>query len=80
MLLWSCIPYRGEWRYTVRAHKVMLVDVGHVGQNLYLACEAMGLGTCAIGAYDQLKTDAFLRLDGHDEFVLYLAPVGYPTT
>lgn len=76
VFVWSCIPYRGEWRYTVRAHKVMLIDVGHVCQNLYLACEAMGCGTCAVGAYDQGAMDRFLRLDGEDEFVVYLAPVG----
>ena len=45
-------------------------------QNLYLACEAIGAGTCAIGAYDQLKLDLALGLDGTDEFVIYLAPVG----
>lgn len=75
---WSCIPYRGEWRYTVAAHKVMLLDAGHLCQNLYLAAEAIGAGTCAIGAYDQDAADKFLRLDGKDEFVVYLAPVGIP--
>ena len=74
--IWSCVPYRGEWRYTIAAHKVMLLDAGHLCQNLYLACEAIGAGTCAIGAYDQDAIDAFLRLDGQDEFVVYLAPVG----
>jgi len=74
--IWSCVPYRGEWRYATAAHKVMLLDAGHVCQNLYLACEALGAGTCAIGAYNQDAMDAFLRLDGQDEFVVYLAPVG----
>jgi len=76
VFFWSCIPYRGEWRYAIAAHKVMLLDAGHVCQNLYLACESIGAGTCAIGAYDQGATDAFLRLDGQDEFIVYLAPVG----
>ena len=74
--LWSCVPYRGEWRYGPRAHKVALLDAGHVGQNLYLACESLGLGTCTIAAYDQQAIDALLGLDGHNEFVVYLAPVG----
>ncbi|GAA0729439.1 SagB/ThcOx family dehydrogenase [Clostridium malenominatum] len=74
--IWSCIPYRGEWRYHVSAHKTMLLDAGHLCQNLYLACEAIGCGTCAIGAYDQIAIDKFLRIDGEDEFVVYLAPVG----
>jgi SagB-type dehydrogenase family enzyme len=56
----------------------MLLDAGHVCQNLYLACEAIGAGTCAIGAYDQQAADRLLGLDGQDEFVVYLAPVGKP--
>lgn len=74
--LWTAVPYRSEWRYTVSAHKVMLLDAGHVCQNLYLACEILGLGTCAIAAYNQDKMDELLNLDGEDEFVVYLAPVG----
>lgn len=74
--IWSVIPYRGEWRYNKVAHKAMILDAGHVCQNLYLACEAIGCGTCAIAAYDQLEFDRFLNLDGDDEFVIYLAPVG----
>ena len=76
VFVWSCVPYRGEWRYAEAAHKVMLLDAGHIGQNLYLACEAIGAGTCAVGAYDQAAFDQFLNLDGNDEFVVYLAPVG----
>jgi SagB-type dehydrogenase family enzyme len=74
--VWSVIPYRGEWRYSITAHKPMLLDAGHVCQNLYLACEAIGCGTCAIAAYDQLGFDKYLELDGEEEFVVYLAPVG----
>jgi SagB-type dehydrogenase family enzyme len=74
--LWSCVPYRGEWRYNTRAHKSMLLDGGHLCQNLYLAAESIGCGTCAIGGYCQQGVDRLLGLDGEDEFVVYLAPVG----
>ena len=74
--IWSAIPYRMEWRYGLAAHKVIAIDAGHVGQNLYLACEAIGAGACAIAAYDQEAMDALLRLDGETEFAVYLAAVG----
>lgn len=73
---WSCKPYLGEWRYLGESHKVMLLDAGHVCQNLYLAAEALKLGTVAIGAYSQELVDDLLHLDGGDEFVVYFAPVG----
>jgi SagB-type dehydrogenase family enzyme len=54
----------------------MLLDAGHLCQNLYLACEAVGCGTCAIASYDQEYADEYLKLDGVEEFVVYMAPVG----
>ena len=74
--IWAAIPYRMEWRYGLAAHKVIALDAGHVCQNLYLACEAIDAGTCAIAAYDQEELDELLGLDGDEEYAIYLAPVG----
>ncbi|GAB6058784.1 SagB/ThcOx family dehydrogenase [Desulfonatronum parangueonense] len=74
--VWACIPYRMEWRYGLTAHRVILMDVGHVCQNLYLACESIGAGTCAVAAYDQEEMDKLIELDGEEEFAIYVAPVG----
>ena len=75
-LAWTVIPYRMEWRYDIAAHRVIAMDVGHLCQNLYLACAAVGAGTCAIAAYHQQQMDALLKVDGENEFTIYLAPVG----
>ncbi len=74
--IWAAIPGRMEWRYGLAAHKVIALDAGHVCQNLYLACEAIGAGTCAIAAYDQEAMDSLIGADGREEFTIYLAPVG----
>ena len=74
--IWTAIPYRMEWRYGLAAHRVIAIDAGHVCQNLYLACEAIGARTCAIGAYDQEAVDRLIRVDGEEEFAVYLASVG----
>ena len=39
VFFWACKPYLGEWRYKGESHKAMLLDAGHVCQNLYLAAE-----------------------------------------
>ncbi len=72
----SFVPYRCEWRYGIWAHRVALIDAGHVGQNLYLACAALGLGTCAIAAFDMQVCDSLFGLDGEEEFTVYASPVG----
>ncbi len=74
--IWTVVPYRMEWRYVRGSHKIIALDAGHVCQNLYLAAESIGCGTCAVGAYDQDAIDEFVGVDGTDEFVLYVGPVG----
>jgi SagB-type dehydrogenase family enzyme len=73
---WSTTPYRSEWKFDITAHKKILIDVGHICQNLYLAGESVDVGVCAIGIYDQEAVDHLFQLDGEDEFIVYLASAG----
>lgn len=74
--IWAAVPGRTEWAYGETAAKSILIDAGHIAQNLYLSAEALNLATCAVAAYEQAKLDAILGVDGRDEFAVYLAPVG----
>lgn len=74
--LWSAVPYRMKWRYGERAYRYLLLDVGHVCQNLYLAAEDIKGGACAIAAYEDDAINDILNLDGKEEFVIYIATVG----
>ena len=76
VFIWTAIPYRSEWRYHKAAAKLIALDAGHICQNLYTAAGAIGTGTCAVGAFDQTKMNELLEVDGEDEFVIYMAPVG----
>ena len=76
VFFWSMIPYRAEWRYGIYTHRTALIDVGHIGQNLYLACTGLSLGTCAIAAFSDPVSNALFELDGVEEYIVYTAPVG----
>ncbi len=76
VFVWAAIPYRTEWRYSVVGYKAIAVEAGHICQNLYLACEAIGAGACAVLAYEQKAMDGLIGVDGEDEFTVYLASVG----
>lgn len=76
LFIWTTTPYRSEWKYDITAHKKILIDIGHVCQNLYLASESIDAGTCAIGIYDQKLIDQLLGLNEEEEFAIYLAAVG----
>jgi SagB-type dehydrogenase family enzyme len=64
---------RTAGRYGGRAERYVHMEVGHAGQNIYLQCEALGLATCAVGAFDDASVKRLLRMD---EEPLYLMPVG----
>ena len=77
VFFWVCRPYYGEWRYKETSHKIMLIDLGHISHQLYLATEAIGCGCCAIGGYFQNKADELIGVDGENEFTVLCASVGH---
>lgn len=71
----AAVPRRTTLRYRERGIRYVHIEVGHVGQNLYLQAQALGLATVAIGAFHDDAVQAALRLE---EEPLYLMPVGRP--
>ncbi len=50
-------------------------ESGHVGQNLYLTAEDLGLGMVVMGGFDSVKMHQVLGL-GSNEEIVYIMPVG----
>ncbi len=72
----SAVYYRAEWRYGIYAHRVLLIDAGHITENLYLASTSVSLGGCAIGAVNDTIANKAFGLDGEEECIIYAHPVG----
>lgn len=66
---------RTTGRYGERGIRYVHIEVGHAGQNIYLQCESLGLGTVAIGAFDDAAVSDVLRLPRESK-PLYAMPVG----
>ena len=62
--------------YGERSYRYIYLDGGHVGQNLYLAAEALGLNACVIGRYYDDEINELLDLDENEEFTIYMGVVG----
>ena len=73
---WVADIARTYWRYSERSFRYVLLDAGHVCQNLYLAAESIHCGTCAIAAYDDDLLNAALGVDGVHQLAAYLATLG----
>ncbi len=75
-LFFTAIFERTTQRYGDRGReRYVCMEMGHVGQNVYLQVEALGLGTCAIGAFNDAKVAEVMQLPGEEE-PLYIMPIG----
>ncbi len=75
-VLISGVLQRTKRKYGERGYRYVLLDIGHLGQNIYLACTALDLAvmtTC--GFYDD-RANQLLSLDGIQETMMYVAFLG----
>ena len=76
VFIWTAIVERSKWKYRERAYRYIYMDVGHIGQNLYLAATALNLGCCTVGAFFDEEVDRLIEVDGKEEISVYLGAVG----
>jgi len=76
-IVFSAVYERTTSRYGTRGdERYVCMDLGHAAQNTYLQATAMGLVTCAVGAFEDDKLQKVLQFPANEK-VLYLMPVGY---
>lgn len=76
VFLWSAIFRRAMHKYGDRGMRYILLDAGHICQNLLLAAEAVGCGGCPVAALYDGEINRLLQLDDEEESILYAAAVG----
>ncbi len=76
VFIWSAILRRNMCKYKHRGLRYILMDVGHICQNLLLAAQALNLSACPVGAFFDEEINDLLALDGEEESVIYMAAVG----
>ncbi len=75
-LIYTAVYPRITGRYGERgADRYLCMDIGHSAQNVYLQTTAMGLATCAVGAFNDEQLDDIIKVPAGEK-VLYLLPFG----
>jgi len=70
------IPLKSRLKYGERGYRFMLLEAGHIAQNLLLTANSLRLAAFPIGGFIDDELDRLLRIDGLDEISLYLVAVG----
>lgn len=68
---------RTQMKYGERGYRFILLEAGHIGQNLHLVSEALGLKCCALGGTHDENIEALLDIDGVTESLVYTLVVGH---
>lgn len=76
ILYMTAIFERSVFKYGNRGYRFVLLEAGHVGQNLNLVAAAMGLGTVNIGGYFDRSADELLGIDGLTHSTVYMMAIG----
>jgi SagB-type dehydrogenase family enzyme len=63
-------------RYGKRGIRYVYMEAGHAAQNVHLQAEALGLGSVAVGAFDDAAVGKVLSLPSHLE-PIYMVVVGH---
>jgi SagB-type dehydrogenase family enzyme len=67
---------RSVFKYKDRGYRFVLLEAGHVAQNLNLVSNALGLGALNIGGFFDREIDDFLDLDGVTQSTIYMMAIG----
>ncbi|MDH3504712.1 MAG: SagB/ThcOx family dehydrogenase [Nitrospirota bacterium] len=75
----TAIFERSIFKYGERGYRFILLEAGHVAQNLNLVANALGLGCVNIGGYRDREIDEYLELDGITHSTIYMIAIGGKT-
>ncbi|MBN2541336.1 SagB/ThcOx family dehydrogenase [bacterium] len=73
-IILTAVYERTTVKYGDRGIKYVWIEAGHIGQNICLQAEALGLGTTTIGAFRDDKIKELLEREKEEP--LYVLPVG----
>ncbi len=69
---------RSTVKYGDRGYRYVYIEAGAICQNIYLEATSLGLGTVAVGAFDDDALNRLVGVDGANEAALLIMPLGIP--
>ena len=78
VLVLTAMPERSLWKYSDRGYRYLLLEAGHVGQNVNLAAAALGVGSFNLGGFLDQELAGLLALDAEREVPVYGMALGIP--
>lgn len=76
IILMTAVFWRTQHKYGERGYRYVLLEAGHIGQNIYLTSQALGLGCTGLGGTRDEHLEKLLDIDGVTEALVYALAIG----
>lgn len=77
VLLLTSVFHRTQDKYKERGYRLLLLEAGHIGQNITLMSEALKLKCCPFAGTDDEEVEKLIDIDGVHEALVYALAVGH---
>ena len=74
-IVFTSVILRSEVKYGYRAYTYSMIEAGHMGQNIHLACTELGIGSCSVSGFIDNTLIKILDLT-EDEIPIYTISIG----
>jgi SagB-type dehydrogenase family enzyme len=75
-IVMTAVFERSQMKYGERGYRYVLLEAGHIGENVCLTAEALDLSCCAMGGVRDEKVERLLDIDGITEAVVHSLVLG----
>lgn len=75
-IVMTAVFARAQDKYGERGYRHILLEAGHICQNIYLVSTALNLKCCAIGGTIDQNIEKILDIDGVTESLVYACAIG----
>ncbi|KKW20691.1 MAG: hypothetical protein UY71_C0025G0021 [Parcubacteria group bacterium GW2011_GWB1_52_7] len=76
LLVLTAVFWRMQNKYGERGYRHILIEAGHIGQNVYLAAGALNLKCVAVSGIRDTVVEKFIGIDGVEESFVHSLAVG----
>ena len=80
VIVLTAVTQRSLGKYGDRGYRYLLLEAGHVAQNINLATVGLGLGCCNLGGFFDQELASLVGADIEQEIPVYAVAVGVPST
>lgn len=76
LIVYTTVFWRTQIKYGERGYRYILLEAGHIAQNVQLVAGALGVQSCPLGGTNDGKVEELIDIDGVNESLVYALAIG----